>query len=206
MADDTTMEKIVFLPGASGNTAFWTPLIERLPSDYASQIIEYPGFGPADENQKIKSFNDLNHYVASQIQDTAVLIAQSMGGIFAVDKTLTDPDLVKGLVLIATSGGIDLSPFQVQDWRSEYLAQYPRYPHWFMQTKINFAAQLDNIEVPVLLLWGDDDPISPIAVGQYLKTQLKHAQLKIIEGGQHDLAQKHAATVSLYIQQFLATL
>ena len=39
------MEKIVFLPGASGNIDFWKPLIEFLPKKYEKQIIGYPGFG-----------------------------------------------------------------------------------------------------------------------------------------------------------------
>ena len=39
------MEKIVFLPGASGNIDFWKPLIEFLPKKYEKQIIGYRG-GP----------------------------------------------------------------------------------------------------------------------------------------------------------------
>jgi len=37
------MEKIVFLPGASGKIDFWKPLIQFLPENYRKQIIGYPG-------------------------------------------------------------------------------------------------------------------------------------------------------------------
>ena len=200
------MDKIVFLPGASGNMDFWNPLIDFLPIHYEKEIIGYPGFGTSENDQNINNFSDLQDYVTSKIQSKSILIAQSMGGIFAVNKTFTNPNLIKGLVLIATSGGIDLTHFNVQDWRTEYQEQYPRYPNWFMTTKVDYEDYLETIHVPVLLIWGDDDSISPIAVGKHLNYKLGNSKLHIIEGGKHDLAEKHAEEVSLYINQFLETL
>ncbi len=46
--------------------------------------------------------------MVNQINEESVIVAQSMGGIFAVAVALKKPHLVKGLVLIATSGGINL--------------------------------------------------------------------------------------------------
>ncbi len=53
---------------------------------------------------EINNFDDLSNYVVAQIEQPSILIAQSMGGIFAIAATLQKTDLVKGLVLIATSG------------------------------------------------------------------------------------------------------
>lgn len=200
------MEKLVFLPGASGKMQFWNPLINLLPKHYEKEIIDYPGFGNTPNNSDIKNFSDLAKYVTEKIQSNSILIAQSMGGIFAVNKTLNDPSSIKALVLIATSGGIDLTPFDVQDWRTEYQTQYPRYPDWFMTTHVDYEDYLDSIQVPVLLIWGNNDPISPITVGRYLNTKLKNSRLHIIEGGKHDLAEMYAKEVSLCMNQFLETL
>ena len=200
------MPQLVFLPGASGNLDFWTPLIECLPKNIEKKIIGYPGFGAIAEDPQLKGFDDLQHYVTAQINTESVVIAQSMGGIFAIHKALTDPHLVKGLVLIATSGGVDLSPFDIQDWRDEYQQHYPRYPAWFMTTTVNYDEHLNKVNIPTLLIWGDADPISPIAVGTYLNTKLKCSILKIIRKGKHHLAQMHAKEVSIYINQFLETI
>lgn len=200
------MEKLVFLPGASGNIEFWKPLIEFLPKNYEKQIIGYPGFGNIAEDTSLESFCDLQEYVTGQINSESILIAQSMGGIFAVQKAFTDPSLIKGLVLIATSGGIDLNSFHVQDWRTEYREQYPRYPEWFMTTNVNYDAYLEKINIPTLLIWGDADPISPVAVGKYLNTKLKGSTLKIISKGKHNLAEEYAKEISAYINQFLEAL
>lgn len=200
------MEKIVLLPGASGNIHFWTPLIEHLPHKYQKEVIAYPGFGLYPTNNNINSFHDLQNYVLGHIKTESIVIAQSMGGIFAVSAALQKTEFIRGLVLIATSGGIDLTPFHVEDWRKEYQNQYPQYPDWFMQTQVNYEDQLEKINVPILLIWGSDDPISPVAVGTYLYRKFKNAQLTIIQGGKHDLAEKHTEEVASYIHQFLESL
>ncbi len=87
------MNNLIFLPGASGSTTFWHPLIEKLPQQYRTKIIGYPGFGDTPESLEVKSFEDLTNYVVDQIHDESVIIAQSMGGIFcrccSVAKTST---------------------------------------------------------------------------------------------------------------------
>lgn len=200
------MKKLIFLPGASGSVDFWQPLIDLLPAQYEKQIIAYPGFGGYAKNQDIQNFQQLTDYVVDSIPSKSILIAQSMGGIFAIAKALRQPEQVLALVLIATSGGIDLSQFNVQDWRTDYQRQYPDYPEWFMSSKVDYEAALSEIKVPVLLIWGDQDPISPLAVAQHLQAKFVHAQLHIILQGQHDLAQCHALEVNQVIGNFLKTL
>jgi len=66
---------------------------------------------------------------------------------------------------------------------------------------------LDNllykIECPVLLIWGDADPISPVAIGQYLHGKIILSELHVIQQGQHDLAQLHADQVAFLLQAFI---
>lgn len=200
------MQKLIFLPGASGSVEFWQPLMDLLPPEYEKQIIPYPGFAGYAENNNIQNFNQLTEDVLQRIPATSILIAQSMGGIFAIAKTLQQPEQIRALVLIATSGGIDLSPFNVQDWRTDYQRHYPDYPEWFMRSTVNYESALCTIKLPVLLIWGDQDPISPIAVAQHLKAQLPQATLHIISQGQHDLANRYAVEVSQLITAFIHSL
>ena len=195
--------QLLFLPGASGNTSFWYPLIQYLKTSYSHKIIAYPGFGDTPVQPEIQSFETLTEYVLNQIEEPSILIAQSMGGIFAVAATLKKPDLIKGLVLIATSGGINLEPFHARDWRQDYQQQYEDYSDWFMRTKVNYETLLSEIQLNILLIWGDCDPISPVAVGKHLQNQFKDAHLNIIQGGDHMLAEAHADEVALLIQDYL---
>ncbi|HAS97143.1 MAG TPA: alpha/beta hydrolase, partial [Acinetobacter nosocomialis] len=142
---------LIFLPGASGSTAFWHPLIEKLPQQYRTKIIGYPSFGDTPESLEIKNFEDLTNYVVDQINEESIIVAQSMGGIFAVAAALQKPHLVKGLVLIATSGGINLKRFNVQDWREAYWQTFLKYPDWFVTTNANYEEFLADINVETLL-------------------------------------------------------
>ena len=195
---------LIFLPGASGNTAFWQPVIQLLQDD-STTVVAYPSFGGYADDVDVQSFESLQAYVLNQIQQPSVVVAQSMGGIFAVQAALQKPDQVQALVLVATSGGIDLSPFQVADWREDYQQSFT-VPDWFVQHQSDLTGSLERIQCPVLLIWGDADPISPVAVGQALRRQIPHAELHIVSQGQHDLAYVHAEHVAQLIQNFLVKL
>lgn len=203
MADEMNL---VFLAGASGNTQFWNPLIAQLPNHYTTQVIAYPGFHGMATDPDIHSFHDLSNYVIAQIQQPSILIAQSMGGIFAIAAALQKTELVKGLILIATSGGINLDRFEVQDWRQFYRQEYVEYPDWFVTTKVDYEQSLSDIKVDTLLIWGDQDPISPIEVGEYLNQILQKSKLYIVEGGDHQLAEKYAEQVAIQINDYLKNL
>jgi pimeloyl-ACP methyl ester carboxylesterase len=200
------MNNLIFLPGASGSISFWHPLIEKLPQQYHTKIIGYPGFGDTPESVEVKNFKDLTNYVLNQINDESVIIAQSMGGIFAVAAALQKPQLVKGLVLIATSGGIDLERFNVQDWREAYRQAFLKYPDWFVTTNINYEEFLSDISVETLLIWGDQDSVSPVEVGTHLNQILKSSTLHIVKGGDHQLAEKYADEVVIQIKDYLKKL
>ncbi|MBV7309499.1 alpha/beta hydrolase [Acinetobacter sp. CWB-G5] len=195
---------LIFLPGASGNTAFWQPVIQLLQDD-STMVVAYPSFGGYADDVDVQSFESLQDDVLNQIQQPSVVVAQSMGGIFAVQAALQKPEQVQALVLVATSGGIDLSFFQVADWREDYQQSFT-VPDWFVQHQSDLTDSLERIQCPVLLIWGDVDPISPVAVGQALHRQIPHAELHIVSQGQHDLAYVHAEHVAQLIQNFLTKL
>lgn len=193
---------MIFLPGASGNTEFWQPVIKRLPQEYEKVAIAYPSFGGHPDHVAVQSFQSLQDYVLEHISEPSIVIAQSMGGIFAVQAALQKPQHIKALVLVATSGGIDLSGFDVADWREDYQQAFA-VPDWFVQHQSYLDDLLDQVTCPVLLIWGDADPISPVAVGQYLHSKIVNSELYIIENGQHDLAEVYSDQVAELIQNFL---
>ncbi|WP_213385038.1 alpha/beta fold hydrolase [Acinetobacter pittii] len=197
------MNNLIFLPGASGSISFWHPLIEKLPQQYRTKIIGYPGFGDTPESLEVKSFEDLTNYVVNQINEESVIIAQSMGGVFAVAAALQKTQLVKGLVLIATSGGINLKRFNVQDWREAYRQTFLKYPDWFITTNVNYEEFLSDINIETLLIWGDNDPVSSVQVGQYLNQKFENSMLYVVKNGDHQLAEEHADEVAAQINDYL---
>jgi pimeloyl-ACP methyl ester carboxylesterase len=146
--------RLLFLPGASGNTRFWHPVADML--THAGERMHYgwPGFGPTPPDPSITGIDDLVAKVISDIDRPTALIAQSMGGIIAMRAALEKPELVTHLVLTVTSGGIDISDLGAEDWRESFLTANPTFPRWFTDYKEDLAEQLKKIDIPVMLLWG----------------------------------------------------
>jgi poly(3-hydroxyoctanoate) depolymerase len=197
--------KLLFLPGASGNTRFWQPVAELLTYPAARQHIGWPGFGPTPADPAINSFDDLVATVVNAVDQPTALIAQSMGGVVALRAALERPNLVTHLVLTVTSGGIDISDLGAEDWRPDFATANPSLPGWFGAVRLDLAAHLASVKAPSLLLWGDADPISPVAVGQRLAGLIPNSRLEVLAGGTHDLASVLAHRVAPLIDEHLAT-
>lgn len=201
------MNKLVFLPGASGSQHFWQPLRAALTKYPDQQVIAYPGFDGVAPNLAIQNLHDLQEFVKEKIEDDSILIAQSMGGVLAVGLALNHPQKVKGLVLLATSGGLNLKTFHCADWRTDYHEHFKTAPDWFVQDQTEFSRiQLESLDIPILLIWGDHDPLSTVQLGQYLAGIFKNAKLHIIQGGDHFFANSHANQVAMLIQDYLEQL
>ena len=195
--------KLLFLPGASGNTQFWRPLADLLPDRADKVHVGWPGFGPTPPDPEVHGIDGLVARVVAEIDRPSALIAQSMGGVVAILAALARPELVTHLVLSVTSGGVDMSGFGAQDWRPSFEASNPSLPRWFSDHRDDLAPRLRAVTAPALLLWGDADPFSPVPVGQRLASWLPGAQLHVVPGGQHDLGQACAHVVAPLVRAHL---
>lgn len=198
-----TPSKLLFLPGASGNKEFWKPLADQLKNRAARSFIGYPGFGEEPATPTVTSFSDLVKMVVSHIDQPTALIGQSMGGVLATYAALEKPDLVTHLVLAVTSGGLDIKSLGAQDWREGFADTNPLLPDWFLSFHSDMSLELRKISQPVLLLWGDADPLSPMAVGYRLLELLPSARLHRVCGGNHDLGQVHAQELASLVDAHL---
>lgn len=198
-----TPTKLIFLPGASGSPDFWRPVSDRLVHLGSRTLLGWPGFDlvPADPN--MHGMADLVAMVLKEMDQPCALIAQSMGGVIAVQAALKRPELLTHLVLAVTSGGVDMSALHAEDWRPAFLAASPSAPSWFVDYREDLSSRIGAIRAPTLLLWGDVDPISPVAVGRHLQKLLPHSRLHVLHGGKHDLVIKLAPDVARLIDEHL---
>lgn len=196
--------KLVFLPGAVGARDMWRPVAERLPAHWRKVLLNWPGAGDEPHNPGVASFEDLTDWAAGELDDGTDVIAHSMGGILAVGLALRYPTKVRRLVLQATSGGLQLDEFGASDWRSGYRREFPGAAPWVSRERVDFSSRLGDLAAPALLLWGDSDPISPVAVGQRLRQLLPNATLEIIPGATHAIASERPDEVASLIERHLS--
>jgi pimeloyl-ACP methyl ester carboxylesterase len=195
--------QLLFLPGALGRTSLWEPVAGLLTHPAPKVHVGWPGFGASAADASIRNIDDLVALVLARIKRPSALIAQSMGGIVAMRIALQRPDLVTHLVLAVTSGGIDVSGLGGQDWQPAFHDANPSLPRWFSSYQEDLSDRLSTVAMPSLLVWGDNDPISPVDVGVRLASLLPCSQLHIVKGGDHNLAETHAPAVAKLIDAHL---
>jgi len=198
-----TPSQLLFLPGASGQRQFWHPVSGLLAHPASRVHVTWPGFDGVPRDPAIRGMDDLVPTVVDRIDRPSALIAQSMGGVVALRAALRKPELVTHLVLCVTSGGIDLSAFDAQDWRPAMRAAQPDLPDWFISYREDLAPRLPGLGIPTLLLWGDADPISPVQVGQHLASLLPRAALHVVPSADHSLGCTLAERVAPLIDSHL---
>ena len=196
--------RIFFLPGAGGSPHFWKPAAAALPSDWPKEHFGWPGLGAQPHDPAVCSLDDLQKMVTDRMDGPVDLVAQSMGGVLAARIALEHPELVRRLVLCVTSGGVDMAGLGASDWRADYRKSFPKAAAWITDTSSSAPLPVEKIVVPTLLIWGDSDPVSPVAVGKHLAARLPNARLEIVPGGDHDVASTHADLVARLIARHLA--
>lgn len=187
---------IVFLPGSGGAAEFWHPLGALLPSSWRKTYLSWPGLGNQPHDPAVNGFDDLVRLVTQKIDGPTVIIVQSMGGIVGIRAALKHPEQITHLILVATSGGIDLSDMELEEWRDSYLSAFLNSQKWITTERPDHSADILNIACPTLLIWGDSDAISPPAVGKRLSSLIRESTLHIVVDGDHDLGRERAEEIA----------
>jgi pimeloyl-ACP methyl ester carboxylesterase len=194
---------VAYLPGASGCSASWEPIASVLASRREPRLIDYPGLGEQPEVPGLRDLAALTHWVQSELPEVCDVVTLSMGSALGLRLALDYPERVRRLVLVAPCGGLGVSRFGALDWREAFVEQRPQAPRWFVDDQSDFSDRLNDISIPTLLVFGDDDVIAPPAIGEYLMDRLPSARLEVIEDASHDLEEEHPAFVASLIEAHL---
>ena len=81
------------------------------PANWRKTFFDWPGLGAIPARADVDGFDDLVTLVLEKLDGPADIVAQSMGGVVALRVALEHPHLVRRLVLVATSGGVDSTRF-----------------------------------------------------------------------------------------------
>lgn len=97
-------DPLCLLHGWALNSHVWDPLVEDLQQQHLLTLIDLPGHGksapPVSGNYTLDSLAEL---IGKQLQDNTILAGWSLGGLIAIKIAARFPQLVRKLVLIASS-------------------------------------------------------------------------------------------------------
>jgi len=96
----------------------------------------------------------------------------------------------------------------VNQWNSELGKQvlYQQIRQLDVEYSRSVASDLRVLEKPVLVIWSEQDQITPLKYGQRLARELPHAQLEIVPHAGHLIMEDTPETVGQLISRFVAQL
>ena len=194
---------LVFFPGAGGRVSNLRPIAERLAHRRTCILCEYPGLGGVAADPNLHTLDDLQRHLLASLPEKFDLVTMSMGGVLALRIALDQPQRVRKLVLMATSGGVDVTALGGIDWRDNFRRVQPNVPSWFIDDRTDVTDRLSEIAHSTLLIYGDADLIAPPNVGHLLQQNLRSASIEVLADATHDLEIDYPDLIASLIEAHL---
>lgn len=194
---------VLYLPGASGRSASFRAVAERLARRRPPLLVDYPGLGDTPATPRVSSVPELVDHLAEVVPGCVDVVARSMGCRVALELAVRHPGKVRRLTLLAPSGGVDVVGLGGLDWRPAFRAARPSAPMWLVDDRTDLTAALPSLDTPTLVIQGDQDLVSPVVVGEHLVRHLPHASLEVLAGATHDLELEQPDVVASLIEAHL---
>jgi haloalkane dehalogenase len=93
------------------------------------------------------------------------------------------------------------TPFTTEDGRA---AQLELYRSGEFEELEPYVGRLAALDVPTLLLWGEDDAFAPVAGAQRFQREIPHAELEVITGAGHFVVEDAPEAYAAALVAFLA--
>ena len=203
---------VVFLHGIADDSSVWADTVAALADDCACTTIDLPGHGrsPAPSEAAAYEREALLAAVDAVLARTgpAVLVGHSLGGYLGLAHHLTRPDMLKGLVLVATGPGFR-DAGAMQRWNDRVHASAPHLDIPAAATTASLHTDsmvingLSEVTIPVGLLVGREDK-SFLGANDYLERKLPDVRRRTIDGGRHRLMRTHAGEVAAMVREIVS--
>lgn len=198
---------VLLIHGLSGSWRWWARNVDALASHFRVLALDLTGFGG---NRGASPF--VLHRAATQLREwmdrleipRAHVVGHSMGGLIAAEFASDHPERLQRLVLVSAAalplsygygvharglmGIVRTTPFDFLRLLAEdALRAGPAtlYSATRQLLTADIRVKLGNIHAETLVVWGERDPLVPVAVGRELERLLPRVRLALIPGAGH---------------------
>jgi pimeloyl-ACP methyl ester carboxylesterase len=201
---------VILIHGLSGSTRWWSRNIDALAREHLVVAADLVGFGRNRRffgpPQILPPFEEVSSLLARWIApfgEPVHVIGHSMGGQIAIRLAAQHPELVRSLILVNAAG----IPFRFDPLAHARTLPKPPYggasiarvlvPDFLRAGPTSVAVATTRVvlgdvremmralRVPVLLVWGKNDPIVPLRYGEAMLHEIPGARLEVIERAAH---------------------
>ena len=216
---------LILLHGLSGSGRWWGRNVPAFASCFRTYAVDLPGFG-ASRRVRWSRLDDtvdrLADWIAAEGLSRAHIAGHSLGGAVAARLASRHPERVDRLVLVNASirlVGKRPSPRAtdiVQTVRSGVPGFAPMlvrdllrcHPWSFVAATVDalqpdWESHLARIISPTLIVWGEHDAITPLALGRGIAETVADAQLIVLPNAGHNPMWECAEAFNTEVLRFL---
>jgi pimeloyl-ACP methyl ester carboxylesterase len=162
------------------------------------------------------------------------LVGHSMGGAIVQTLVLTHPEVIKGIILVGTGAKLKVLPMILDGVKADFeetvrkITQFShsrKTPLVFIERGIadmlqcrpevlygDFAAcdrfdvmkEVEKIDLPTLILCGEDDELTPIKYSQFLHRRIKGSKLEVLPNAGHMVMMEAPQAFNEKIAEFVS--
>lgn len=189
---------LVLIHGFGVSGQIWQAVLPYLARQHQVFVVDLPGYGKSTFKPpwRLREMAPLLIAWLRELKLSSVaLMGQSMGGAIALHLSMLAPEMVEHLVLVSSAGIPLNASFSELFWRSLRSMLQPGnggYPAGLIRDVLrprpllfwqntqemlqsDFRAEIAGVKVPALIIWGEQDLLLPLALGQALHAALPHA-------------------------------
>jgi len=225
---------VLYIHGAGNSYHSWVNQLAADIRGCVQIALDLPGHGDS-EGSGFKSVDDYADFVklfADALGISKFIIAgNSMGGAISQTFALKYRDYLKGMVLIGTGAKLRVKKEilegvlkgesysnkayskktdceLVKEAEKDFHKTSPQVRHDDFYACDNFAVmdQISGINLPTLIICGEDDELTPVKYSEYLHSKIKPSELKIISEAGHMVMWEKPKEVNEAIANFVTNL
>ncbi|MGD9696675.1 MAG: alpha/beta fold hydrolase [Thermoleophilia bacterium] len=222
----------ILIHGSGGDHRVFARQAERFGGSVA---IDLPGHPEGDPAAGLAAAAAALGPALESIDGPRVLVGHSLGGAVSLEVARARPELVDGLVLIATGARLPVPDRVLARAEAEPGGEIDRLMAGFfadpdhpsaeavrraladcgprtlladyrMCAAIDLRGRLDGVRVPALVIAGGDDRLTPVWLGEELARELPAARMAVVAGAMHMVMAEHPGPVNLLLAGYLARL
>lgn len=222
-------ERLLLLHGWATNLHSFETLIPRLSAKFQVIVLDLPGFGRSQAPQTAYGAYDYANFIEGFLEyldiNDVFLLGHSMGGAIALAYVLTHKRSKK--IILEDSAGIRkkgpvfsakiyllkiLKFFTLPAYREHLKTVFGStdYKNAGSMRKTlvrlvneDITKRLSKIELPILIIWGENDKTTPLADGKILNSHIKNSKLVVIPHCDHFPHLEYPDEVAKIITEFL---
>ncbi|MFL6416695.1 MAG: alpha/beta fold hydrolase [Bryobacteraceae bacterium] len=229
--------RLVFGHGWGQSSAAFLPIAETLKPFAPSYLIDFPGFGKSPVPPQTWGTAEYADAVADWLTSLAperfLWIGHSFGGRIGLQLASRRPELLKGMILIASAGlprartlleqarisirraffktakhllkeGPQLERLRSRMGSADYRAAGPLRPILSRVVSENLSDAAAAVSCPTLLLYGSEDTDTPPEIGERLHKLIPGSELSVLQGlGHIDILTRGQHQLALRIRKFI---